>query len=120
MCPIQLTTGIQPRTAASMLTHDHKILEVLDEQDTRSVNDAARDLAKLMETIYDMANVARRAKSETNRKNTSHKAIPNIDIGDFVLFAKHKEQKKSKLDYTWLGPAVVVAKVTPFVYRIRP
>ena len=68
MCPMQLTTGIQPRTAASMLTHDHKVLDVLDEESTRSVNEAARDLAKHMEDIYDMANVARREKSETNRR----------------------------------------------------
>ena len=65
-----------------------------------------------------MANVARRAKSKQNRKKTSDRAIPDMDVGDFVLYAK--PQKTSKMEYTWLGPAVITEIVTPFVYTIRP
>ena len=101
-----------------MLQTNGRALEVIDKEAALTLDESARQLARRMEEIYDMANVTRRAKSETNRKNTSDKAIPNIDIGDFVLYAKHK--KDTKLDYTWLGPAVITKKVTPLVYRIRP
>ena len=56
--------------------------------------------------------------SQGKQKKNSDKAIPTIDVGDFVLYAKHK--KDTKLDYTWLGPCEVVKIVTPLVYQIRP
>jgi len=116
--PIELTTGIKPRTAASVLYKGGGDLDVLDKETSDTLDKTASKLAALMEEIYDAANLARRAKSKRNRKNTADEAIPNIDVGDYVLYAKHK--KDTKLDYTWLGPAVVTKIVTPLVYRIRP
>jgi len=116
--PIELTTGIKPRTAASILYKGGSEIDVLDKATSETLDQAAEKLAKHMEGIYDAANLARRAKSKRNRKNTSEEAIPKIDVGDYVLYAKHK--KDTKLDYTWLGPAVVTKIVTPLVYSIRP
>ena len=64
-----------------------------------------------MEDIYDTANAARRAKSAKNRRNTAANAVPDINVGDYVLYAEYK--KHTKLDYTWLGPAVVTTMVSP-------
>ena len=94
------------------------VVETLDPSAANTLNESARLLAARMEEIYDMANRARRAKSEKNRRRTSKKAVPAIDVGDFVLYAKHK--RESKLDYTWLGPAEVTNMVNPFVFTIRP
>ena len=110
MSPIKLTTGINPRTAASVLHRGGKTIEVMDEAATLSVNLAARLMAERMEKIYDMANLARRAHSRQNWERTAREAIPNIDVGYFVLYAKHEPD--TKLDYTWLGPAVVTEIVT--------
>ena len=113
MCPITLTTGITPRTAASILHRGGKVIEVMDQQANLSIEMAARRLAERMEEIYDMANVARRAMSKQNWDRIDREAMPNIDVGDYVLYAKHK--RDTKLDYTWLGPAVVTEIVTPQV-----
>ena len=118
MSPIELTTGIVPMTAASIMYHDGAILEVLDKDATLTVREYARKMAHHMEKLYDMANIARRATSDDNRKRTCDQVIPRIDVGDFVLYAKHK--KDTKLDYTWLGPAVVTGIVSPLVITIRP
>ena len=117
--PIELTTGRQPKTMAAMLHTEGHNLDVLDEKATRSVDEACARFADHMEKIYDVANLARREKSERNRRNTSSAAIPNISIGDFVLYAKH-DGSDTKLDYTWLGPAEVVKAVSPLIYTIRP
>ena len=116
--PIELTTSIIPRTAASMLYTDAKTLDVLDEDASKALDETAKAFAEHMVQLYDAANLARRAMSKRNRKRTSDKAVPKIDVGDFVLYAKHK--KDTKLDYTWLGPCEVVKVVTPLVYQIRP
>jgi hypothetical protein len=118
MSPIELTTGIKPVTAAAMLYHDGVMVEQLDEAATLTLQETVRQMARHMEGLYDAANVARRAKSEANRKKTSKEAIPDINIGDFVLYAKHKPD--SKLDYTWVGPAVVTEVVSPLVLTVRP
>ena len=114
MSPIELTTGTAPRSVASMLHRGGGIIDVIDEDATLTVMESARTLVRHMEDLYDAANLARRAKSAVNRKNTDGTAVPDIDVGDFVLYAQHK--KDTKLDYTWLGPAVVTEMVTPLVY----
>ena len=104
-----------------MIYRGGNIVEVIDEKASITLNESARRLlTNLMEDIYDMTNLARRAKNEKNRQNTSMKAIPEISVGDFVLYAKPKKLKDTKLDYTWLGPAVVTKMITPLVLRIRP
>ena len=116
--PIEVTTGIKPRTAVSVLYKGGGDLDIIDKETSVTLDETAKRLATLMEEIYNAANLARRAKPKRNRKNTSEEAIPNIVVGDLVLYAKHK--KDTKLDYTWLGPVVVTRIVTPLVYRIRP
>ena len=91
------------------------IMDVLEPEATLTLRESVCAMARRMETIYDMANVSRRNKSEQNRKNTSNNIIPHIAPGDFVLYVKH--QKDTKLDYTWLGPAVVLAVPTPMVFK---
>ena len=98
MSPIELTTGIKSKTAASMLYTDAGSLEIIDDDASQTLNETARKFAEQMEQLYDAANRARRAVSKRNRKNTSSEAVPDIDVGDYVLYAKHK--KESKLDYT--------------------
>ena len=120
MSPIELTTGIQPRSVAEMIYRGGKGVEVIDEQASLSLNEAIRRLITLMEDRYDKANMTRRAKSEKNREKNGTRAIPDITIGDFVLYAKPKKLKETKLDYTWLEPAVVTDMVTPLVLTIRP
>ena len=116
--PIELTTGIKPRAAASMLYTDAGSLEILDEDSSQALDETARKFAEQMEQLYDATNLTRRSLSKRNRKNTSDEAVPDIDVGDDVMYAKHK--KESKLDHTWFGPCVVTKVVTPLVYRIRP
>ena len=101
-----------------MVRTDGGGIDVLDKAADAALNKAAGELAQRMEHLYDMANRARRMVSKRNRQRTSNKAVPNIDVGDFVLYAEY--EKQSKLDYTWLGPAVVTDIVTPLVYTIRP
>ena len=96
MSPIELTTGVKPRTVAGILRTDGGTVDLLDEPATEALNEAATQLAQRMEDIYDMVNRARRAMGERNRRRTSNKAVPDIDIGDFVEHEKH-----TKLDYTW-------------------
>ena len=91
------------------------MVDVIDEAAILTVVESARTLARHMEDLYDMANMARRAKSAVNRKNTDGSAVPEIDVGDFVFYAQHK--KGSKLEYTWLGPAVVTEMVTLWCTR---
>ena len=85
-----------------------------------TLEESARKMADHMEQLYDAANLTRRAKSKINRDNTNDRAVPDIDIGDFVLYVKHKKDSKLEYTYTWLGPAVVTEMVTPLVYTIRP
>ena len=118
MSPIELTTGIQPRTTASMIHKGAGVVDVLDEDATKALQQYTRKFAKLMQGIYERANKMRRAKSDRNRSLKEDRPIPEIEVGDFVLYAKHK--KDTKLDYTWLGPAVVMDVPTPMIYTIRP
>ena len=118
MSPIELTTGQKPRTAAATLHKGKDIIEILDEKATLTLRESTREMARHMECLYDMANRARRHKAKANHKRTDMEAIPTMQIGDFVLYAKHK--KDTKLDYTWLGPAEIVTMPTSFVYEIRP
>ena len=57
-------------------------------------------------------------RAPKNRRNTSANAVPDIDVGDYVLYAECTKQ--TKMDYTWLGPAVVTEMVTPLIFTIRP
>jgi hypothetical protein len=116
--PIELTTGIKPRTVASMIQRDGGTVDVLDTDATEVLDRVSGNMAEYMEEMYDAANLKRRAVSAQNRKRTDARAVPDIDVGDFVLYAEYK--KHTKLDYTWLGPAVVTAMVTPLVFTIRP
>ena len=118
MSPIELTTGIKPKSASARMLHVGGTLDILSPQASLTLNESARKLARRMEEIYDMANLARRAKSEQNRARTNPGVIPALDTGIFVLYAKHKSD--TKLDYTWLGPAVITKMVSPLVYTIRP
>ena len=56
--------------------------------------------------------------SAYNRRRTAQEAMPRIDVGDFVLYAVHK--RDTKLDYVWRGPGVVLQKVSPMVYEVKP
>ena len=120
--PIEITTGIAPRTTASMIFRDGCVIEILDDIDeaaSATLEQSASRLASKMEMMHKAADLARRNKSRINRRSTREKPIPAINIGDFVLYAKHK--KNTKMDYnTWLGPAVVTDIVSPLVYTIRP
>ena len=77
--PIELTTGIKPRTAASILYKGGVDIDILDKETSVTLDETAKRLATLLEEIYDAANLAPTAKSKRNRKNTSEQAILNID-----------------------------------------
>ena len=64
--PIELTTGIQPRTVAEMIHRGGKVVDVVDERASSTLNECVRRLASMMEDIYDCVNLARRAKAEKN------------------------------------------------------
>ena len=84
--PIELTTGIEPRSAASMIYRGNATIDLFDESASATLEQTAAKLAETMTNIYDAANLARRAKSVKNRKRTCREAIPNISIGDYVLY----------------------------------
>ena len=51
--PIELTTGIQPRTVADMIYRGNNVVDVIDEQASITLNEAVRRLTNVMEKIYD-------------------------------------------------------------------
>ena len=82
------------------------------------MNDAATELADLLESHWDLADATRRAKSQANRRRTDLASIPDISRGDYVLYAVHVPD--TKLDYTWRGPAQVLYRVNPQVFIVEP
>ena len=57
--------------------------------------------------------------STHNRAHTrSHRTIPNLQIGDHVLYTVHKPD--TKLDYTWRGLGVIQAMPNPLICTITP
>ena len=60
-------------------------------------------LAKTLEEYRDLANLARRAQSQRNRARTSKLAVPNIDVGDYVIYVVHKpDMHKTRLPLAWI------------------
>ena len=116
--PIELTTSIKPVTAANIVRHGGDVLEVLDEPTTQDVRVQVKLLAQTLEEYWDLTNVARRAQSQRNRAKTSQLAIPNMGVGDYVIYAVHKPD--TKLDYTWRGPGEIVERCNRLVYKVKP
>ena len=116
--PIELTTSIKPQTAASIVRHGGDTLEVLDSTTSKKVDEQVKLLATTLENYWDLAYTARRAKSQRNRSRTSKLAIPQIDVGDYVIYAVHKPD--TKLDYLWRGPGEVIARRNQLVFAVKP
>ena len=94
-------------------------VEELDNVVSVSLDHHVWKLTILLQKHWDLTNLIRRHDvSQRNRDRTATAATPNINVGDHVLCAVHKPD--TKLDYTWLGPAVITGKVTPLVYTIQP
>ena len=93
-------------------------IHVLDAQSSELLDEAVSDAATLLETYWDLADRTRHAVSLRNRENTAKFVAPEIDIGDFVLYATHKPD--TKIDYVWRGPGVVQQQVSPLVYLVQP
>ena len=53
MSPIELTTGIQPRTVAEMIYRGGKVVDVIDEKASLTLNEAVRRMISVMEEKYD-------------------------------------------------------------------
>ena len=94
------------------------LLHNVDPVATRGVDAAVNEMVELLESHWDLADRSRRVMSAYNRKRTSQEAMPRIDLGDYVLYAVHKPD--TKLDYVWRGPGVVLRKVSPMVYEVKP
>ena len=116
--PIELTTSQKPRTAASIVRHGGVQLEVLDANATQSLNVYSAKLAEALQERWQLANTARRAVSAKNRRASSQKPLPQIDIGDYVLYAVHKPD--TELDYLWRGSGEVIDRPNSLVYTVRP
>ena len=113
--PIELTTTVVPTTRAHTLVTSGMVLQNTDTVVTEGVESAVKDMATLLETHWDLADRSRRVMSAYNRKRTS---MPRIDVGDYVLYAVNKPD--TKLHYVWRGPVVVLRKLSPLVYEVKP
>ena len=77
----------------------------VDKDGSNALQKYTERLAQLLEKYWDLADTARRAVSEKNMRKTCSNAVPDIDIGDYVLYAVIDQD--TKLNYRWKGPAVV-------------
>jgi hypothetical protein len=118
MSPIQLTTSLEPRTAAAIIHAGGVNIAEVDDQASATVDEHVRRLAVLLSDHWGLANLARRHQSQRNRERTSANAVPNISTGDHVLYAVHKPD--TKLDYTWRGPGVVVGMPNQLICTVQP
>ena len=116
--PIELTTSIVPEGATDLLVNEGLDIRRVDGAASEQLDTAATDLAAILENHWDLANTARRAKSQQNMARTDMTALPEIDIGDYVLYAVHVPD--TKLDYRWKGPGQVIHQVTPMVFIVEP
>ena len=116
--PLELTTSIVPRAGTDLLINEGLDVRRVDGDASQQLDQATGDLAALLESHWDLANTARRAKSEQNRAKTDMTAMPDIDLGDYVLYAVHVPD--TKLDYRWRGPGQVIHQVTPMVFIVEP
>lgn len=115
---LQLTTGQAPRTAAMILRGDGLDLRELDDGASVALDTAVRQLAKGLQDHWDLVNLARRHMQKKNRDRASSRAIPDIAVGDHVLYAVHKPE--TKLDYTWRGPGLVTDMPNLLICTIVP
>ena len=93
-------------------------VQVIDGEASAALDHAVTALATMLESHWDLADAARRAKSLSNRKRTDLAAIPSISRGDYVLYAVHVPD--TKLDYVWRGPGQVLYRVNPQVFIVEP
>ena len=118
LSPLQITTGITPPTAAAVIRREGIDISQLDDQASLDLDTHAKALAALLQEHWDLANTARRHMSARNRARTSRRAIPNLQVGDHVLYAVHKPD--TKLDYTWRGPGIIEAMPNPLICTVTP
>ena len=118
MSPLQLTTGIEPRDAVTLIVNEGLDVQQVDGPASELLDNTVQEMATLLEKHWDLANTARRAKSEENRRRTDMTALPDIALGDYVLYAQFVPD--TKLDYKWRGPAQVIHRVNPRIYIIDP
>ena len=118
LSPLQLTTGTKPRTAAAVLRGHGVDFTQVDAAASASLDERTRQLTALLEEHWSLANLQRRHVQHQNRARTSARAVPDISIGDHVLYAVHKPE--TKLDYTWRGPGRVTAMPTPLICTVVP
>ena len=122
MSPIQITTGLKPKT-----TFDHllfkgnkgKLASILPLRSSTIQRHVEEFIEGLEQTWGDVAK-ARAEKAEKN--STMHrrkpKTLPEICIGDYVLVAN--PVRMSKLMFKWTGPWIVTDTISPFVYECKP
>lgn len=118
MSPLQITTGIAPRDAMSLLVSEGLDIRRIDGDASTLLDDTVAEMAALLESHWELADTARRAKSEENRRRTDLTALPSIALGDYVLYAQYI--RDTKLDYKWRGPAQVIHRVNPQIYIVDP
>ena len=118
MSPLQITTGLEPRDAVSLIVDEGLDIKQIDGDASALLDETVRQMADLLEKHWDLADTARRAKSEENRRRTDMSALPAIAIGDYVLYAQFVPD--TKFDYKWRGPAQVIHRVNPMIFIIDP
>ena len=103
-----------------MLRTKGKNIQTTDQNTTTADNIRTHieHISNLLEQHWDLADTSRRATSVNNRNKTSKQVIPELDIGDHVLYAVHKPD--TKLDYKWRGPGTITKILSPLVYKVEP
>ena len=118
MSPIQSTMGTKPRDAVALLVNEGLDIRQIDGEVSGQLDRTVDELAQLLEAHWDLADTARRAKSDVNRRRNDMSALPEIALGDYVLYAQYV--RDTKLDYKWRGPAQVIHRVNPLIYIVDP
>ena len=70
---------------------------MIDTPASQILDEHVKKLAKVLREHWDLADTARRATSKRNAKKTDKYVVPQIDVGDFVLYVEYTEN--TKLDY---------------------
>ena len=116
--PIELLTGLAPKSAIkhiAWLGVDATTgIDIPDDVIRTDLNNVHEELRKLWSQAV-QSQVKRAAR---NRKTKSKCLIPRINIGDYVLVARHV--KNTKLDMQWTGPHRVINAKSPFVFDVEP
>jgi transposase InsO family protein len=119
--PVEVHNGTKPSSAldAVFASSKNEVMAIPPETDT-----IKQHYSRLMESLtkihkeVDEAKKKDSGKNRRQKKGTSNKALPNFEIGDYVLWSQVRDiNTMGKLAVIWRGPYRIVGTVSEYVYE---